>query len=192
MLFDQLPTLFPGQPISTVRLPIASQLLPGLSADAAMDAAEEFSAAELEPDSTITQETALPALRPDPGTYLFVNDYFNCSRLDRDALLRYLNQGNSAFVAAEHITDVLLDSLRLDVRPALELDSLLTLRRTWRGPVSNQTTRVTLVNPPVGAQRTKWLVFDIRRVGCATPSCAGGRAAHGDLAYRASGGLGAG
>ncbi|RIY12176.1 hypothetical protein D0T11_05910 [Hymenobacter rubripertinctus] len=154
VLFDQLPALFPGQLISTVRLPIASQLLPGLSPDAALDAAEQFSAAELAPDSTLAQPPALPALRPDPGTYVFINDYFNCSRLDRDALLRYLSRGNAAFIAAEHITDVLLDSLGLDVRPAQELDSLLELRRAWRGPVSNQTTRVTLVNPPAGAQRT--------------------------------------
>ena len=152
VLFDQLPALFPGQPISTVRLPIASQLLPGLSPDADLGENEDFSE-ETAADSS-HQQAPLPALRPDPATYLFVNDYFSCSRLDRDALLRYLTRGNSAFIAAEHITDVLLDSLRLDVRPALELDSLLTLRRAWRGPISTQTTRVSLVSPPAGARRT--------------------------------------
>ena len=115
VLFDQLPRLFPGQPISTIRVPIASQLLPGLGAD-------------VNQDSTLSRTG--PSLRADKGTYLFVNDVFSCSRLDRDALLRYLSQGNTALIAAERIDQELLDSLKLDVQPLLNMQELLAQRRT--------------------------------------------------------------
>ncbi|UPL48079.1 DUF4350 domain-containing protein [Hymenobacter sublimis] len=138
VLYDQLPTLFPGQPITAVRLPIANQLLPTLGVDA-------------DRDSALTVHG--PVLRREAATYLFVNDQFVCSRLDRDALLRYLSRGNQAFVAAERMTSQLLDTLRLDIEPVLDLDSLLLSRAQGNHGLSRATTTLTLVNPPRGAAR---------------------------------------
>ena len=141
-LYDQLPALFPGQPISTVRLPIANQLLPGLGAD-------------VNPDTTIS--TTAPALRPGRASYLFINDGFFCSPLDRDALLRYVARGSHVLITGENISRLLLDSLHLELRPVPELDSLLLLRRMRLAglPAGNgaraRTTTLTLVNPPEGA-----------------------------------------
>lgn len=147
VLFDQLPRLFPGQPISTVRVPIASQMLPGLGAD-------------------VNQDSALsrtgPALRTGEGTYLFVNDVFSCSRLDQDALLRYLSKGNTALIAAERIDQQLLDSLKLAVQPLLDMRELLAQRRT-RGTNRRQqaqTQVITFVQQPLGSRRTVRLPED--------------------------------
>ncbi|NVO29847.1 DUF4350 domain-containing protein [Hymenobacter lapidiphilus] len=144
-LYDQLPALFPGQPISTVRLPIANQLLPGLGADVNTDT---------------TAGSNLPALRPGRASYLFINDGFICSPLDRDALLRYVARGSHVLITGENISRLLLDSLHLELRPVLELDSLLLLRRMRLGglPAGNgaraRTTTLTLVNPPAGAAKS--------------------------------------
>lgn len=144
VLFDQLPTLFPRQPVASVRLPIANQLLPTLGTD-------------VNPDSVLT---APLALRPDSATYLFVNTSFSCSRLDRDALLRYLARGNHALIAAEQPDDALLDSLRLEVTPALSLDSLLAYRARRQPGQQRATTLLTLVRPPQGAAATVRLPTD--------------------------------
>ncbi|MBX0290743.1 hypothetical protein K3G63_09860 [Hymenobacter sp. HSC-4F20] len=138
VLYDQLPALFPGQPVTVTRLPIANQLLPTLGADADRDSALAANG---------------PALRPDAATYLFVNDQFVCSPLDRDALLRYLSQGNQAFIAAERITSQLLDTLHLETESVLDLDSLLLSRAQGNHGLSRATTTLTLVNPPRGAAR---------------------------------------
>ncbi|MCA8831271.1 DUF4350 domain-containing protein [Hymenobacter pini] len=133
VLYDQLPTLFPGQPIRTVRVPIANQLLPSLGADADRDSALSATG---------------PTLRPDHGTYLFVNDVFFCARLDRDALLRYVAQGNSALIAAERISTELLDTLRLNVEPVLDMSELLRSRRNRQGIPKTQL--LTLVHQSAG------------------------------------------
>ncbi|MBT2557368.1 hypothetical protein J7E24_06195 [Hymenobacter sp. ISL-91] len=146
VLYDQLPALFPDQPISTVRLPIANQLLPGLGAD-------------VNSDTTINGNTA-PALRPGRASYLFINDGFSCSPLDHDALLRYVARGSHVLIAGENISRLLLDSLRLELRPVLELSELLQQRARRRGglPAGNgaraRTTTLTLVNPPAGAAKS--------------------------------------
>ncbi|WP_460614195.1 DUF4350 domain-containing protein [Hymenobacter seoulensis] len=137
VLYDQLPTLFPGQQIEATRRPIANQLLPTLGTDANRD-------------TTLTASG--PALRHDAATYLFVDDAFRCSRLDQDALLRYLAQGNQAFIAAESISQLLLDTLHLEIEAILDLDSLL-MRRLEGSPNRSRTTSLTLVNPPQGAAR---------------------------------------
>ncbi|NVO86774.1 DUF4350 domain-containing protein [Hymenobacter terrestris] len=145
VLYDQLPALFPGQPVSAVRLPIANQLLPGLGADA-------------NPDTTIS--ATAPALRPGRASYLFINDGFFCSPLDQDALLRYAAQGSHVLLTGEKISGGLLDSLRLELRPVLELDELLQQRLRRRGGLpaggsaQARTNTLTLVNPPAGSARS--------------------------------------
>lgn len=142
VLYDLLPGLFPGQPVSNVRQPIANQLLPMLDAD-------------INPDSVLSAH-GLPPLLRQRASYLFINREFSCSRLDRDALLRYVANGNTAFIAAEQFDDFLQDTLHLDTKPNLELDSLMSreaLRYTGRLAPTSQKTTLQLVAPPRGAAR---------------------------------------
>lgn len=104
VLFDLLPELFGRQRVSTVRQPIANQLLPNLGK-------QKFS----------HTDTVLPAGAPaarvlrTPANYLFVHRTFSLSRLDRDALLRYVARGNHAFIATEYLDALLTDTLRLQM-----------------------------------------------------------------------------
>jgi hypothetical protein len=140
VLFDALPRVFPGQTISTVRQPIANQLLPTLDED-------------INPDSVLAPK-AQPPLLGQSASYIFINSDFYCSRLDRDALLRYVAAGNTVFIAAEQFDNLLEDTLHFDTKPNIGLDSLMA--RRFRRPRRNQApasqlTSLTLLTPPHGA-----------------------------------------
>ncbi|TGE10422.1 DUF4350 domain-containing protein [Hymenobacter fodinae] len=140
VLFDALPRVFPGQAITTIRQPIANQLLPTLNED-------------INPDSVLSPQSQLPLLG-QAASYIFINADFYCSRLDRDALLRYVAAGNTAFIAAEQFDNLLQDTLHFDTKPALDLDSLMARRfqrsRRNLAPASQQAS-LTLLSPPRGA-----------------------------------------
>lgn len=142
VLYDVLPGLFPGQTISQVRQPIANQLLPTLDVD-------------VNPNSALSAR-GLPPLLRQQASYIFINQEFSCSRLDRDALLRYVARGNTAFIAAEQFDNFLQDTLHFATKPNLDLDSLMSreaLRYTNKlGPTSQQAT-LHLLAPPRGAAR---------------------------------------
>ncbi|SNR40130.1 MULTISPECIES: DUF4350 domain-containing protein [Hymenobacter] len=142
VLYDALPDLFPGQDIRTTRLPIANQLLPTLDANT-------------DPDSVVSS-TYLPPLTSARASYLFVDGHFACSRLDQDALLRYAARGNTVFIAAESLDDVLADTLHLFIRSSLRLDSILRQRMLLhtKGKRAQATfTTLELVNPAPGSPR---------------------------------------
>ena len=115
-LYDQLPRLLGTDSVEAVRLPVYSQLT-GRAPD---DVAAQDTAAAT--DSTAPSGTGngpaaiLPALplRPEAANYLFINESFELSRPDAQALLRFVAQGNDAFVAAQNFDEapkLLRDSL---------------------------------------------------------------------------------
>lgn len=100
VLYTLLPDLFGRQPVQTIRQPIANQLLPTLGKSPDPDA-----------DSTVRAGQAL-RLRTQDANYVFVATNFDLSRLDQEALLRYVARGNAVFIAARHLGR-LGDTLRL-------------------------------------------------------------------------------
>ncbi|RYU78004.1 DUF4350 domain-containing protein [Hymenobacter persicinus] len=140
VLYDLLPDLFGRQAVSTVRQPIANQLLPNLGT-------QEFA----------NQDTVLPATAPSArvlrtaANYVFVHHTFTISRLDRDALLRYVARGNHAFIATEYLDELLADTLRLH----LASGELGLKRRARRRPATERTaadsTTLHLLNPAFAA-----------------------------------------
>ncbi|QJX45741.1 DUF4350 domain-containing protein [Hymenobacter taeanensis] len=161
VLFDALPRLFPGQSVSTVRQPIANQLLPTLDGD-------------INPDSVLAPQ-AQPPLLGQSASYIFINSDFYCSRLDRDALLRYVAAGNTAFIAAEQFDNLLQDTLHFDTKPYIGLDSLMSrrIRRTQGNlaPAAKQTA-LTLLAPPRGAaSQYRFPIDDVQWHFEAYPGC---------------------
>ncbi|TGD78878.1 DUF4350 domain-containing protein [Hymenobacter wooponensis] len=142
VLFEALPQMFPGQSISTVRQPIANQLLPTLDSDIALD--------------SVLSPRKMPPIVSQPASYVFIDQNFYCFRLDRDALLNYVAAGNTAFIAAENFDDLLSDTLRFDTKPRINLDSLLSRRlrrnRSNLGP-NSRTSTLELLTPPAGVAR---------------------------------------
>ncbi|ALD20337.1 DUF4350 domain-containing protein [Hymenobacter sp. DG25A] len=104
VLFELLPELFGQQRVSIVRQPIANQLLPNLGK-------QQFSSA----DTVLPVNAPAARVLQTPANYLFVHHTFSLSRLDRDALLRYVARGNHAFIATEYLDDLLTDTLRLQM-----------------------------------------------------------------------------
>ena len=105
-LFDVLPQVLGTDSVADVRLPIYNQLLsteePHLRggrptnvtfADDSVDAANDQAAAALEANSL-----PLPSTR---ASYIFINQEFTASKLETNALLRFVAQGHDVFIAAE-------------------------------------------------------------------------------------------
>lgn len=135
VLYDLLPSLFPGQLVRTIRQPIANQLLPELGHDVL-------------PDSGLTEKS--PKLLTQQANYLFVDNSFTCSRLDGETLLRYVARGNTAFIAAEYFDEQLADTLRFHMETATDIDSILA--RQERTAPTRQTL-VQLANPGFAKRR---------------------------------------
>jgi hypothetical protein len=108
-LFDVLPQVLGTDSVASVRLPIFNQLLgsnePQLHSgrptnvtfdDDSLDAANDQAAAELEASAL--------ALPPTRAHYVFINQEFNASSLEVNALLRFVAQGHDVFIAAEDFT----------------------------------------------------------------------------------------
>ncbi|AIZ64474.1 hypothetical protein PK28_13765 [Hymenobacter sp. DG25B] len=138
VLFDLLPDLF-GQRVSTVRQPIANQLLPSLGK-------QEFS----HPDTVLPVGAPAARVLRTPANYLFVNHTFSLSRLDRDALLRYVARGNHAFIATENLDDLLADTLRLQMVSISESVKRRAGRLATRQTNTDSTT-LRLLNPAFAA-----------------------------------------
>jgi hypothetical protein len=121
---------------------------------AAADSASTALAAPAAADSTTTdeeeteQEETTPERTPNlpqqRTTYLFVNSSFSLSRLEKPALLRFIEAGNDVFIAAERFDTTLTNALGFRVT---EADSA-SAPSSISGPDS---VRVRFVNPTLGA-----------------------------------------
>jgi len=60
------------------------------------------------------------------GTYLFVNDRIDFDEIERNALLDWVKQGNTVFIAANTIGNKLKDTLQLVIRNEVLLDRMST------------------------------------------------------------------
>lgn len=88
------------------------------SGPVARAAAPDSAATEKEVDAdTITQETA-PRLPEQPTTYLFINQSFSLSRLEKPVLLQFIEAGNDVFIAAERFDTTLTHALGFRVSEA--------------------------------------------------------------------------
>ena len=105
-LYDLLPAVLGTDSVASVRLPIFTQLL---GSDEPVPAASRPANVEFEDDSAdranddaaarlATSQQPLTAAR---ATYVFVNQSFESSSLETNALLRFIGQGNNVVIAAE-------------------------------------------------------------------------------------------
>ena len=184
-LYDQLPRLLGSDSIEAVRLPVYSQLT-GLAPDD--DAARAIRTTQEKlpkqaPDSSIAEQppVAIP-LRNGRANYLFVNESFELSRPDAQALLQFVARGNDAFVAAQSFDEapqLLRDSLGFGTKDA----KLVTHQRPKGLPVvdsvdlrfSNRTLTAAHLRLP-GTDVEQRLVVDSGRVGRTLATDAQGRA----------------
>jgi hypothetical protein len=139
-LFDVLPQLLGTDSVASVRLPVYNQLVgvqePTFYADSTHAAA----------DSLAQRKLAQLRVVKTSATYLFVNEEFSCSGLESFALLDFIKQGNTVFIAAENFVSastVLADTLGLRI---LNTDS--ATERSLRAPDS---VRVHFTDAALGA-----------------------------------------
>ena len=184
-LYDQLPRLLGSDSIEAIRLPVYSQLT-GLAPDD--DAARAIRTTQEKlpkqaPDSSIAEQppVAIP-LRDGRANYLFINESFELSRPDAQALLQFVARGNDAFVAAQSFDEapqLLRDSLGFGTKDA----KLVTHQRPKGLPVvdsvdlrfSNRTLTAAHLRLP-GTDVEQRLVVDSGRVGRTLATDAQGRA----------------
>jgi hypothetical protein len=169
-LFDVLPQLLGTDDVTSVRQPIYNQFFdtnePEIAEDVASGdsvatsevrdstttpaAPDSVAAAEAATDSTTlaseeqADEQAAPNFPRQPTTYLFINNSFNLSRLEKPALLKFIEAGNDVFIAAESFDSTLTTALGFRVT---EADSAIA-PTSLRGPDSVQ---VQFANPALGA-----------------------------------------
>ena len=184
-LYDQLPRLLGSDSIEAVRLPVYSQLT-GLAPDDDVARAIRTTQEKLPkqaPDSSIAEQppAAIP-LRDGRANYLFVNESFELSRPDAQALLQFVARGNDAFVAAQSFDEapqLLRDSLGFGTKDA----KLVTHQRPKGLPVvdsvdlrfSNRALAAAHLRLP-GTDVEQRLVVDSGRVGRTLATDAQGRA----------------
>ena len=184
-LYDQLPRLLGSDSIEAIRLPVYSQLT-GLSSDD--DAARAIRTTQEKlpkqaPDSSIAEQppVAIP-LRDGRANYLFINESFELSRPDAQALLQFVARGNDAFVAAQSFDEapqLLRDSLGFGTKDA----KIVTHQRPKGLPVvdsvdlrfSNRALAAAHLRLP-GTDVEQRLVVDSGRVGRTLATDAQGRA----------------
>lgn len=132
--------------------------------------------------------SAMP-LRPGAANYLFVNQSFELSRPDAQALLRFVARGNDAFIAAQSFSSsrgLLRDSVGFDVA---EMD--LATHRGPKGLPAVDSVDLRFTNPALAAARLRLpgtavpqrLVVDSGRVGHTLATDARGRAVFVRLGY---------
>ena len=184
-LYDQLPRLLGSDSIEAVRLPVYSQLT-GLAPDDEVARAIWTTQKKLPkqaPDSSIAEQppVAIP-LRDGRANYLFINESFELSRPDAQALLQFVARGNDAFVAAQSFDEapqLLRDSLGFGTKDA----KLVTHQRPKGLPVvdsvdlrfSNRALAAVHLRLP-GTDVDQRLVVDSGRVGRTLATDAQGRA----------------
>ena len=212
VLYDQLPRLLGTDSVEAVRLPVYNQLTglgpaeipasrnppateetPAPAADSTSELAETDSAAV---NSTYTattgsddagdgnkdpNPTALTLLDPQ-ANYLFVNEDFELSQPDAQALLQFAARGNDIFVAAQTFSTgrgLLRDSLGVGVE-----DVEITTHKGPQGLPQLDSVDLRFSNPALAAIRTRLpgsgagqrLVVDSGRVGRTLATDAQGRA----------------
>ncbi|NML67759.1 hypothetical protein HHL22_21365 [Hymenobacter sp. RP-2-7] len=135
-LYDVLPAVLGTDSVVSVRLPIFNQLL---GADEPVPAASRPTNVAFKDDSADRANDAAAArlaasqqpLTTQRVTYVFVNQSFESSPLETDALLRFIGQGNNVFIAAESFdgrSPSLADSLGVQLVAADTTASLARLR----------------------------------------------------------------
>ena len=161
-LYDVLPQLLGSDEVTSVRVPIYNQFFDGNAPDVAEESTvtvDSIAAPELR-DSTLAEATdslpavaealadtaqlaaaelppaSQPTLPQQATTYLFVNNSFALSRLEKPALLQFIEAGNDVFIAAERFDTTLTNALGVRVT---EADSSLR--------VGADSVRVAFVNP---------------------------------------------
>jgi hypothetical protein len=144
-LYDVLPQLLRTDAVESVRLPVYNQFFdadepetdePDVdepSADSASTEADSVATNSLTPDSAANipksrtevgdsesanddaSEIPTPSLPRQPTNYLFVNNFFNVSKPEAQALLAFAAAGNDVFITASYLggrdNDFLTDSL---------------------------------------------------------------------------------
>ena len=184
-LYDQLPRLLGSDSIEAVRLPVYSQLT-GLAPDNDVARAIRTTQKTLPkqaPDSSIAEQPPVATpLRDGRANYLFINESFELSRPDAQALLQFVARGNDAFVAAQSFDEapqLLRDSLGFGTKDA----KLVTHQRPKGLPVvdsvdlrfSNRALAAAHLRLP-GTDVEQRLVVDSGRVGRTLATDAQGRA----------------
>jgi hypothetical protein len=171
-LFDVLPQLLGTDEVTSVRQPLYNQFFdadePELAGDFATvdsvattglaDSSAVARADSVATDSVAQAETvpaeatadeaeaaqAAPTLPRQRTTYLFVNNSFSLSRLEKPALLQFIEAGNDVFIAAERFDSTLTNALGFRVAEADSAIAPTSLRRL-------DSVRVKFVNPNLGA-----------------------------------------
>jgi hypothetical protein len=172
-LYDVLPQLLGTDEVTSVRLPIYNQFFdddePEIAAEdevsddsvataprrdsttlAAPDsvAPDSIARAAAAPTTEEEQEETAPESTPNfprqPTTYLFVNNSFSLSRLEKPALLQFIEAGNDVFIAAESFDSTLTNALGFRVTTPDSAVALTSLR-------APDSVRVQFVNPALGA-----------------------------------------
>jgi hypothetical protein len=200
-LYDVLPQLLGTDEVTSVRLPVYNQFFDGdepevneetsISVDSidapelrdstALAAADSIVAATAAPDSTLADDEnvvpeSAPSLPQQATTYLFVNSSFALSRLEKPALLQFIEAGNDVFIAAEQFDTTLTKALGFRV---VEADSA---GRPGLG--SSDSVRVQFVNPALATAAVRlpgWaamgrLAVDAGRAGATLATDEQGRA----------------
>ena len=184
-LYDQLPRLLGTDSVEAVRLPVYSQLT-GLAPDddvAHTIRTTQETLPKQAPDSSIAEQplAAIP-LRDGRANYLFINESFELSRPDAQALLQFVARGNDAFGAAQSFDEapqLLRDSLGFGTK-----DAKLVIHQRPKGlPVvdsvdlrfSNRALAAAHLRLP-GTNVEQRLVVDSGRVGRTLATDAQGRA----------------
>ena len=218
VLYDQLPRLLGTDSVEVVRLPVYNQLT-GLGPaeipeNRARPTSEEASApaADTTDDLAATDTTAtvatndeteevaleeqdddknpqsIPLLRQQ-ANYLFINEEFELSRPDAQALLRFAARGNDVFVAAQNFGSgrgLLRDSLGFGVE-----DAEIKTHKGPQGLPQLDSVDLRFTNPALAAVRTRLpgsgagqrLLVDSGRVGRTLATDAQGRATFVRLNY---------
>jgi hypothetical protein len=130
-----------------------------------------------EAEAAQTAQAAAPNLPRQPTTYLFVNNSFSLSRLEKPALLQFIEAGNDVFIAAERFDSTLTNVLGFRVA---EADSAIA-PTSLRGLDS---VRVRFINPNLGTAAlrlpayaaTSWLAVKAGRPGATLATDEQGRA----------------
>jgi len=184
-LYDQLPRLLGTDSIEAVRLPVYSQLT-GLAPDDevahTIRTTQEKLPKQASDSSIAEQPPAAIPLRDGHANYLFINESFELSRPDAQALLQFVARGNDAFVAAQSFDEapqLLRDSLGFGTK-----DAKLVIHQHPKGlPVvdsvdlrfSNRVLAAAHLRLP-GTDADQRLVVDSGRVGRTLATDAQGRA----------------
>jgi hypothetical protein len=209
VLYDQLPRLLGTDSVEAVRLPVSSQLAfdqdaaveqaiveseAGLTHDDDESAADSVATGGTDSVATENERERSPApaeypLRPEQASYLFVNQSFDITRVEAQALLQYVARGNDTFIAATSFGDYvspLGDTLGFRVK---EVD--LPTHRGPKGLPVPDSVSIAFTNPALAGRRYRLpgagnnyrLVVDSGRVGHTLATDAQGRAVYLRLNY---------